>query len=59
MQRKRFSYVHDKGFQRFLYDVQIHFSQKLEGCEWKGELGQLDKHLNLSPQAGKQLEGCD
>ena len=37
--------------QRSLYDVQIHCSQKLEGCEWKGELGQLDNHLNLSPQA--------
>ena len=42
-----------------LYDVQVHCSQKLEGCEWKGELGQLDNHLNLFPQTGKQLEGCE
>ena len=56
---RHFHTFHDKGFQRSLYDVQVHCSQKLEGCEWKGELGQLDNHLNLSPQAGKQLEGCE
>jgi len=28
------------------------------GCEWTGELGELDQHLNLNPELGKQLIGC-
>ena len=28
------------------------------GCEWAGELGELDRHLNLNPELGKQLVGC-
>ena len=41
------------GFQRSLSlnGIQVHCSQYLESCEWKGELGQLDNRLNLSPQA--------
>ena len=27
-------------------------------CDWVGELGQLDSHLNLDPPPEKQLEGC-
>ena len=34
------------------------FGTRLEGCEWMGELGRLDKHLNLKPSPGKQLDGC-
>ena len=49
----------DKRLQRSLYGFQVYCSHKQEGCEWKGELGQLDNHLNLSPQADKQLEGCE
>ena len=32
---------------------------RLEDCEWVGELGELDKHLNLKPSPGKQLYGCE
>ena len=32
---------------------------RLEGCEWMGELGELDKHLNLKPSPGNQLYGCE
>ena len=27
-------------------------------CDWVGELGQLDAHLNLDPPSEKQLKGC-
>ena len=30
-----------------------------EGCEWSGELGQLDKHLNENPGLGNQPDGCE
>ena len=30
------------------------------GCEWTGELRELDRHLNLNPaELGKQLVGCE
>ena len=32
---------------------------RLEGCQWMGELGELDKHLNLKPSPGNQLYGCE
>ena len=32
---------------------------RLEDCEWVGELGELDKHLNLKPSPGNQLDGCE
>ena len=29
-----------------------------EGCEWEGQLSELDRHLNLEPMTEKQLKGC-
>ena len=31
---------------------------KESGCDWQGELGQLDQHLNLNPDRDKQFQGC-
>ena len=56
---ENFVTFHNKGLQRSLSEFHIYCSHKQEGCEWKGELGQLDNHLNLSPQPDKQLEGCE
>ena len=28
------------------------------GCDWKGELGELPKHLNQNPKSDKLLKGC-
>ena len=56
---ENFTTFHNKGLQRSLYGFQVYCSHKQEGCEWKGELGQLDNHLNLSPKSDKQLEGCE
>ena len=54
--------VHDfpnKGLQQPLYDFQVYCSNKDSGCEWKGELGQLDHHLNVSQTTPEnELEGC-
>ena len=49
----------NKGLQQPLYGFKVYCSKKEKGCEWKGELGQLDKHLNTNPQDDKELEGCE
>ena len=38
------------------YNVNCH--NRSEGCEWEGELSDLDRHLNLEPTTEKQLKGC-
>ena len=48
----------NKGLQRSLYEFEVYCSHKKEGCEWVGELGQLDPHLNLNPSSNKLHEGC-
>ena len=50
----------NKGLQQPLYGFQVYCSNKEKGCEWKGELGQLDNHLNLSQITPEnELEGCE
>ncbi len=40
--------------------MKVRCSHQKDGCEWTGELGQLDEHLNTDPQPEilKQLDGC-
>ena len=46
------------GLQRPLYGFKVYCCNKDDGCDWQGELGQLDKHLNLNPDQDKQEIGC-
>ena len=48
----------DKGKKRSLYAFKVYCSNKKQGCQWVGELGQLDNHLNLNPSQQNQLQGC-
>ena len=48
----------DKRLQQSLYDFEVYCSLKSKGCEWRGELRELDKHLNSEPPTDKSLEGC-
>ena len=48
----------DKRLRRSLYAFQVRCVHQKSGCEWIGELGELDRHLNLNPELGKQLVGC-
>ena len=52
-----FSYP-NKGLEQSLYDFEVYCSHKNKGCEWRGELRELEKHLNSEPPADKSLEGC-
>ena len=54
-----FSVVPNKGLKRSLYAFKVWCSHKKEGCQWTGELGELDKHLNVSPKLHEQLVGCE
>ena len=46
------------GLQQSLYEFKVYCMHKSKGCEWTGELGELDNHLNSDPPADKSLEGC-
>ena len=48
----------DKRLKRSLNDFRVYCSNKEEGCEWVGELGELDRHLNLQPPSEKRFVGC-
>ena len=57
--KAEFSVFTDKRLQRSLYQFRVRCEHQKEGCEWSGELGQLDKHLNENPGLGNQLDGCE
>ena len=56
--REQFSVFPDLRLQRSLYEFRVWCPHKTEGCEWSGELSQLEKHLNESPKLDEQLNGC-
>ena len=56
--KEGFSDFPDMRLKRALYALKVHCSHQKDGCEWTGELGQLDAHLNEDPEPEKQLNGC-
>ena len=55
---EKFNVFHNLGLEQPLYDFEVYCSHKSKGCEWRGELRELDKHLNSEPPTDKSLEGC-
>ena len=56
---RNFRVFEDKRLKRSLYTLKVHCTNKKNGCQWEGELGQLDGHLNTNPtQAHMRLKGC-
>ena len=53
-----FSDFPNKGLKRSLYAFKVRCSHQKDGCEWTGELGQLDVHLNTYPPSEKRHNGC-
>ncbi|XP_065887991.1 TNF receptor-associated factor 4-like [Dysidea avara] len=39
--------IADKNLQRRINELKIYCKYKKEGCQWTGEIGELNKHLNL------------
>lgn len=55
-----FSLFQDKRLQRSLLELSVRCPHVKEGCEWMGELGGLEKHLNENPIFGENfLVGCE
>ena len=42
----KFSISHDKRLQKLLNNLQVHCTHQSDGCDWTGELGKLDEHLD-------------
>ena len=53
-----FTVFPDKRLKRSIYALNVYCCQRREGCEWEGELEELDRHLNLQPPPEKLLVGC-
>ena len=54
----RFDSFQNKGLQQPLYGFRVFCSNKESGCDWQGELGQLEQHLNLNQNKDEQFQGC-
>ena len=55
---EEFDCFEDKRLKRSLNDFKVHCTNKKLGCEWVGELGEFESHLNSNPSQDKRLEGC-
>ena len=53
-----FTTMANKGLKRTLHEFRVYCPHRLSGCEWEGELGRLDEHLNSDPLPKRQLKGC-
>jgi TNF receptor-associated factor 4 len=56
-----FTFMRERGLERFLKGSEVWCSYKEEGCEWKGKLEKLEEHLNQDPctSPGIQLSKCE
>ena len=50
---------HSKSLERSLKKLHVQCENHKDGCEWTGELGQYDSHLNLNSQSTERMEGCE
>ena len=55
---KDFSFLQERGLERFLKDLDVWCTYRGDGCDWKGKLGSLELHLNINPSSESQLTGC-
>ena len=53
-----FTTMANKALKRTLREFRVYCPHRLSGCEWEGELGKLDEHLNSDTKPQRQLEGC-
>ena len=46
----KFEMFPNKGLKRSLKQLQVYCTHRNGGCQWRGEFGELDQHLNISKQ---------
>ncbi len=56
--REKFTLTYNRAYDVSLRQFEVYCTHRKIGCEWKGKLEMLDKHLNVDPELEKQLEGC-
>ena len=56
--RQQFTLVDNNQLERILNGYTVYCPHEEKGCEWTGELGQLENHLNRTPLPRKLLDGC-
>ena len=56
--RQRPDYWPDVNRKQILCGMRVFCCHKPTGCDWQGELGDLDKHLNENPSPEKAFKGC-
>ena len=49
----------DKFFRRKVHELKVRCSHKEGGCEWVGDLGSYDDHVNMCPKRPWSCEFCD
>ena len=54
--KDKFYVVPNMGLKRSLKQLQVYCSHSGDGCDWKGEMGELDRHLN---ESSSELVGCN
>ena len=56
---RSFETFEDKSFKQELLKLgDVYCSNRYAGCDWTGELNQLEPHLNLNPAQGNENIGC-
>ena len=48
----------DVAHMQYLGRYNVNCPNRSKGCEWEGQLADLDRHLNLETATEKQLKGC-
>jgi len=49
----------NKGLNRSLKQLQVYCTHRKDGCQWRGELGELDRHLNVRKECPLTAYRCD
>ena len=53
--RKNFEVFPNKGLKRSICQLPVFCTHRKDGCTWKGELGELEHHLDKVIHTGKSL----
>ena len=56
--RKNLKYREAPAQKRVINQLKVYCTHREQGCQWKGELGELDKHLNCYPYVKRIDTGC-
>ena len=46
----------DKYFRRRVHELRVHCPHRRRGCEWVGELSDMDRHVESCPRKNSPLE---